>query len=211
MARPRKTDLNTITEALITRNAELMQEYSIENLEDLKNALGDSYEPKHRKVLMDRLSKADRILLRDFYFHECPAGIDRGPACIKVTIFWTHSGAWTPQGRVYITTLKAEFDRIKLRARYKCKTQQGVDITLETSLDEEFANRFFTLADRAWWVDPRERGVNAFDVNPFSVRCDFGDGSIRKSMGHYPDYHPYGELHALMQKHFFQLSEYSLM
>ena len=162
-------------ETLIARNAELMREFSIETPDDLKKALGDRCRKQEfRKALMDRLSEKDRILLRDFYYHNCPAGLDRRPACIKVTIDWAHSKMWIPKDRDYIQTIKAEFDRIKLRVTFKCKTQQGTQITIKASLDEAFAEKFFSLADSAWWEDPEMiSGINAFDADRFSVKCVF--------------------------------------
>ena len=207
MAAPKRTGARMNAEALIARNGELMREFSIETPEDLKKALGDQYHNQElRKALMDRLSEKDRILLRDFYYHDCPAGLDRRPACIKVTIDWAHSKMWIPKERDYIQTIKAEFDRIKLRVTFKCQTQQGTQITIKASLDEAFAEKFFSLADSAWWEDPEMiSGINAFDADRFSVKCVFGEGSIRQSSGNHPDYHPYGELHDLMQHMFSRL------
>ena len=207
MATPKKTDARMSAETLIARNGELMREFSIETPEDLKEALGDRYHNHEvRKALMDRLSDKDRILLRDFYYHNCPAGLARRPACIKVTIDWAQSDVQIPKDRDYILTKKAEFDRIKLCVTFKCQTQRGTQITFKASLDETFAEEFFSLADSAWWEDPEMlSGVNAFDADRFSVKCDFGDGSIRRSVGNHPDYHPYGELKHLMEMLFSQL------
>ena len=209
MAARKKTGTRMSAETLIARNVRLMREFSIETPEDLIKALGDRYHNNEiRKALMDRISEKDRVHLRDFYYHNCPAGLDRRPPCIKVTIDWGHGDMWVPKDRDYIKTMKAEFDRIRLRVRYKCKTLQGVQITFTASLDEEFAERFFSLADSSWFEDSEpQTGVNAFDADRFSVRCDFADGSVRKSAGNHPDYHPYGELHDLMQKQFSQLRE----
>lgn len=209
MAAPKKTNARMSAETLISRNGELMREFSIETPEDLKKALGDRYHNQElRKALMDRLSDKDRILLRDFYYHDCPAGLDRRPACIKVTIDWAQSDVWIPKDRDYIQTTKAEFDRIKLRVTFKCQTQQGTQVTFKASLDEAFAEEFFSLADSAWWEDPEmHSGVNAFDADRFSVKCVFGEGSIRRSVGNHPDYHPYGELYDLARHLFSQLCE----
>ena len=209
MVAPKKTGARTSAEILIARNAELMREFSVDNPEDLKKVLGDQYHNQEtRKALMDRLSEKDRILLRDFYYYDCPSGLDRFPACVKVTIDWVYSDKWKPIDWDYIKTMKAEFDRIKLCARFKCRTQQGVQFTVKSSLDEAFEEEFFSLADRAWWEDPQMRsGVNAFDADWFSVKCDFADGSIRKSARNHPDYLPYGKLHDLMQDLFSQLRE----
>ena len=196
-------------ETLIARNGELMRVFSIETPEDLKKALGDRYHNQEiRKALMDRLSEKDRILLRDFYYHDCPAGLDRFPACIKVTIDWAQSDVWIPKERDYIQTTKAEFDRIKLRVTFKCQTQQGTQVTFKASLNEAFAEEFFSLADSAWWENPEMHSVvNAFDADRFSVKCVFGEGSIRQSVGNHPNYHPYGELYDLAQHLFLQLRE----
>ncbi len=196
-------------ETLIARNGELMRELSIETPEDLKKALGDQYHNQElRKALMDRLSEKDRILLRDFYYHDCPAGLDRFPACIKVTIDWAQSDVWIPKERDYIQTTKAEFERIKLRVTIKCQTQQGTQVTFKASLDEAFAEEFFSLAESAWWEDPEmHSGVNAFDADRFSVKCVFGEGRIRQSSGNHPDYHPYGELYDFARRLFSQLCE----
>ena len=165
MAAPKKTGARMSAETLIARNAKLMREFSIETTEDLIKALGDRYCNEVRKALMDRLSDKDRILLRDFYYHNCPAGLDRRPACVKVTIDWAHSKMWIPKDRDYIQTIKAEFDRIKLRVTFKCQTQQGTQVTFKASLDEAFAEEFFSLADSAWWEDPKmHSGINAFDA-----------------------------------------------
>ena len=207
MDKPKQTGARMSAETLIARNAKLMREFSIETPEDLKEALGDRYHNQEiRKALMDRLSEKNRILLRDFYYHNCPAGLDRFPACVKVTIDWAQSDVWNPKDRDYIQTTKAEFDRIKLRVTFKCQTQRGTQITFKVSLDEAFAEEFFSLADSAWWEDPEMlSGVNAFDADRFSVKCVFGEGSIRQSAGNHPDYHPYGELHDLMQHMFSRL------
>ena len=175
MDKPKQTGARMSAETLIARNAKLMREFSIETPEDLKEALGDRYHNQEiRKALMDRLSEKNRILLRDFYYHNCPAGLDRFPACVKVTIDWAQSDVWNPKDRDYIQTTKAE--------------------------------EFFSLADSAWWEDPEMlSGVNAFDADRFSVKCVFGEGSIRQSAGNHPDYHPYGELHDLMQHMFSRL------
>ncbi len=209
MAAPKKTSARMSAETLIARNAELMREFSIENPEDLKKALGDRYHNQEtRKALTDRLSEKDRILLRDFYYHDCPAGLDRSLPCVKVTIDWTRSDMWIPRDRDYIKTMKVVFDRIKNDVRYKCQTEQDVKIAFKASLEEEFAERFFSLADSSWWEDQKlQSGNNAFDADRFSVKCDFADGSVRKSAGNHPDYHPYGKLHDLMQKQFSQLRE----
>ncbi len=207
--RPKKSSARMSAETLISRNVVLMWEFSIETPEDLKKALGDRYHNQEiRKALMDRLSEKDRILLRDFYYHDCPAGLDRRPACIKVTIDWAHSKMWIPKDRDYIQTIKAEFDRIKLRVTFKCQTQQGTQITIKASLDEAFAEKFFSLADSAWWEEPEmHSGINAFDADRFSVKCVFGEGSIRQSSGNHPDYHPYGELYELARHLFSHLCE----
>ena len=87
MDKPKQTGARMSAETLIARNAKLMREFSIETPEDLKEALGDLYHNQEtRKALLDRLSEKNRILLRDFYYHNCPAGLDRFPACVKVTI-----------------------------------------------------------------------------------------------------------------------------
>ena len=207
MDKPKQTGARMSAETLIARNAKLMREFSIETPEDLKEALGDRYHNQEiRKALMDRLSEKNRILLRDFYYHNCPAGLDRFPACVKVTIDWAQSDVWNPKDRDYIQTTKAEFDRIKLRVTFKCQTQQGTQVTFKASLDEAFAEEFFSLADSAWWEDPEmHSGVNAFDADRFSVKCVFGEGSIRQSAGNHPDYHPYGELKHLMEMLFSHL------
>ena len=209
MAAPKRTGARMNAEALIARNAELMREFSIETPDDLKKALGDRYRKQEfRKALMDRLSEKDRILLREFYYRNCPAGLDRATACVKVTINWVHSKMWIPKDRDYIQTIKAVFDRIKLRVTFRCQTKQGTQITFKASLDEAFAEEFFSLADSAWWEDPEMlSGVNAFDADRFSVKCDFGDGSIRRSVGNHPDYHPYGELYDLARHLFSHLCE----
>ncbi len=142
----KKNDAQAILDTLKKRYTELMREFSIETLEDLKKALGDRYIYEVRKALMDRLSKKDRAHLRDFYYHNCPAGLDRRPACIKVTIDWVHSKMWITKDRDYIQTTKAEFERIKLRVTIKCQTQQGTQVTFKASLDEAFAEEFLSLA-----------------------------------------------------------------
>lgn len=204
MTRLKKTDARMSAETLIARNAKLMREFSIETPEDLKEALGDLYHNQEtRKALLDRLSEKNRILLRGFYYHNCPAGLDRFPACVKVTIDWAYSDVWIPKDRDHIKTIKAEFDRIKFRVTFKCQTQLGTQITFKASLDETFAEEFFSLADRVWSMDPS--GVNALDADRFSVECVFGEGSIRQSVGNHPDYHPYGELYDLMRDLFSKL------
>lgn len=206
MDKPKQTGARMSAETLIARNAKLMREFSIETPEDLKEALGDLYHNQEtRKALLDRLSEKNRILLRDFYYHNCPAGLDRFPACVKVTIDWAQSDVQIPKDRDYILTKKAEFDRIKLRVTFKCQTQLGTQITFKASLDEVFEEKFFPLAESAWSKDPDE--VNAFDADRFSVKCVFGEGSIRQSAGNHPDYPPYGELYVLARHLFSQLRE----
>ncbi len=186
-------------EDLIKHYPELMKEFSIETIEDFKRVLGDRYSHESRDELVSKLSANKQVLVKEFYLKKCPAGMDRSPACIKVTIHWSHTSAWIPRDIDYMENVSAEFDRIKSRVKYICKTNQGTECIIQSTLDSAFEKDFFSIADAAQWKTVKaEEGSYLLDTDPVSIVCEFGMGATSCGLkGNHPGYHPYDKLYKM--------------
>lgn len=160
------------------RNSELMAEFSIKTRDDLINALGDRYKENSRLTLMDRMTVTDLRFLREFYLRNCKAGIDRSPACIKVTIDWAPGIAWTSNDEDCIVSLKIKLDRLKLQAQYDYKTKGGSKGRISCPISEEFESSFFAMAETTWFTE-KSAFLPSLDADILVMNCIFGTDDVR--------------------------------
>lgn len=195
-------------EKIFEKNLGLMEEYSITTPKEFIKALGDRYNCETRNSIMSKLTAKEQAWVKEYYLRNCNAGMDRFPACIKVTINWMHGAAWTPKDKDYLTEVKAEFDRIKSTVKYDCKTSYGMTAKLQSPIDAEFEDAFFSIAEAAQWQTTiEEQGTFAMDNDPVSIECEFGEGFICEMKGNIPNYYPYDKLFGMSQELFRKLRE----
>ncbi len=198
-------------EKVFAKNPELMEEYSITTPKEFIKALGDRYNCETRNAIMSRLTAKEQAWVKEFYLRNCNAGIDRGVACIKVTIKWMKGAAWTPVGRDYLSEVTAEYDRLKSTVKYSTKTYNGVIMKLQSAIDAEFEDIFFSTAEQAQWMTENdETGSYSIDNDPVSIECESGEGFICEMEGNTPNYHPYDRLYEMSQELFRKLRKQAM-
>ncbi len=189
-------------EKVIKKNTWLTKEFSIGSIDEFRKALGDRYDSKIRDAIMSGLSAKERSLVREYYLRNCNAGMDRFPACIKITIEWEHRDVWIPKDSDYITEMRSEYDRIKSVVKISCKTRAGMSTKIQSIMDETFEDEFFSFAENALWEERNDAEESyLIDANPMYVRCEFSDGTVRESKGKYPLYYPYDKLNDMGQEY----------
>lgn len=162
-------------EKVYKRNPVLMEGFGISSFEDFINALGDCYDRETRKALMSDLPEKDRKCVKEYYLRNCRAGLDRFPACIKITITWS-IGIWEPCDNDYYIEMKAEYDRIKGLVKYSGKTFLGVVHKLQSPLSEEFEDRLFKHGEAMRAGGTQDSYL--LDSDMVSVVCEYADGKI---------------------------------
>lgn len=181
------------------RNPALMKEFGISSVGAFIKALGDLYDSETRKALMSVLPEKDRICVKEYYLRNCRAGLDRFPACLKITITWS-KGVWKPCNNDYYTEMKVEYDRIKSLVKYSGKTFLGVKYKLQSPLSEAFEDQLFIHGEVARFGDTQD--FRAFDSDMVTIICEYADGEVYEINGH-PDIPLFQDA----QSHFRKLQE----
>lgn len=165
------------------RNPDVMRRLSIDSPEALVDALGDRYIPAKREDLLEQLPDKDKRFLRDYYYRNCNAGMDRQPACLEVRISYDHYSMYEHKSdNDYVTGYKALFNRIENSARYEGKTVKGTSLDVAVSLNKEMSDELFYSAEgaRQQYEYEKRQGKDSksyyIDAGPVPVRCIFADG-----------------------------------